>query len=74
MRWITNLRWYERIGWLVDVLMVAIGGTFVAFNFRAYEIHAAVVGIMGTLIPVGVWTCVLLYFGKGNDISEAGEA
>ena len=69
-----HLTWYEWIGWLVNVLMVAIGAVFVGVNFMEHETRAGNIGLIGTLFLVGAWSWILLYFGKGNDRSGSEEA
>ena len=68
-----SLRWYERIGWLVDFFMFGMGAVFVGINFVENETRAGNIGLIGTLFLVGVWTWILLYFGKGNDNSGSKE-
>jgi len=74
MSWITDLRWYEWLGWLVDFLMFVMGAVFVGINFIENETRAGNLGLIGTILFVGVWTWILLYFGKGKGGSDSEEA
>jgi hypothetical protein len=66
MRKAFQLRWYEWIGWLVDALMIAGSIAFVSINMIEGETRAALIGFAVTLLPVGLWSWILLCFGKSD--------
>lgn len=74
MRKIPKIRWYEWIGWLVNMLMMALAALFVVINFKEGETRACWIGLFGSGIPILFWTWVLLYFGKGKGESPSEEA
>ncbi|MGA2225333.1 MAG: hypothetical protein ABSH41_12920 [Syntrophobacteraceae bacterium] len=61
---IKNLKWYDWIGWLVNLLMAAIALFFILANALEAEWRAVLIGASGSVFLIGTWTWVLLYYGK----------
>jgi len=73
MRIVPRLKWYEWIGWLVNALMIAGGVTFILINILEAEMRAAMIGFLFSLLLVGLWTWILLFFGKEKKKKSAPE-
>ena len=73
MRIIHKLKWYEWIGWFVNALMIAGGVTFILINILEEEMRAALIGFLVSLLLVGIWTWILLFYGKGKKEESASE-
>lgn len=61
---ILNLKWYEWVGWLVNVLMTAMAILFIVINIMEAEMRAAGIGLLASATLIGTWTWVLLCYGK----------
>jgi hypothetical protein len=59
---ILKLKWYEWVGWLVNVLMVTIVTTFIWYSVQGQEYRAVFIMLGLSLIVIGVWTWVLLFY------------
>lgn len=73
MRITPRLKWYEWIGWLVNTLMIAGGVTFILINIAEQEMRAALIGFLASLLGIGLWTWILLFYGKGKKENAASE-
>jgi len=59
-----HLTWYEWIGWLVNVLLVAMAIFFIGINILQAEFRATLIALFGFTSLIGLWTWVLLCYGK----------
>jgi len=59
-----HLKWYECIGWLVNVVIIIMAGLFVTVSFFGDEVRAALTGLAIAAIVISAWTWTLLYYGK----------
>lgn len=66
-----KLKWYEWIGWLVNLLMVAVAVLFVVFTYLGDELRAALFAAAISLTLIGAWTWVLLYFERPRRSRQA---
>jgi hypothetical protein len=62
---IKGLKWYEWIGWLVNVLIAAIALFFITANATENEWRAVAIGTSGSAALILAWTWVLVYYGRG---------
>lgn len=67
MKGIFHLQWYEWIGWMVNILMIALSAFFVTVSFTGDEVRAALTCLALATILVPAWTWVLLYYGKPRE-------
>ncbi len=74
MKIIPRLRWYEWIGWAVNALMIAASVVFIAVSAMEGESRASLIGLCAALFLVGVWSWVLLFYGKerGEETPDGG--
>jgi hypothetical protein len=59
-----HLKWYEWIGWMVNVTIMIMAGLFVTVSFIGDEVRAALIGLAIGTIVAAAWTWVLLYYEK----------
>lgn len=59
-----SLRWYEWIGWTVEALLVVLAGIFVVSTFSEGEVRPLIVSLGGFGVIIGIWTWVLVTYGK----------
>jgi hypothetical protein len=64
MELIFHLKWYEWIGWLVNIVMMAMSALFITLSFVGDELRAALTGLAIAAIVITAWTWVLLYYQK----------
>ena len=64
MRGTGNLKWYDWVGWLVNLMMAVIASFFILANALEAEWRAVLIGASGSALLIGIWTCILLYYGK----------
>lgn len=65
---VLRLKWYEWIGWVVEVCMVALGALIISSSIAEKESRAAVISIIGFVLLVGIWTWVMLFYGKPRNV------
>lgn len=63
----SHLKWYEWIGWLVNITTTVMAGIFVIVSVIGDELRAAVTGLAIAAIVVAGWTWVLLFYGRANE-------
>ena len=61
---IRNLRWYEWIGWLVNLLMAAMATFFILVNALEEEWRAVLIGASCAVFLIGTWSWVLISYGR----------
>ncbi|MEI9475670.1 MAG: hypothetical protein WCO26_03750 [Deltaproteobacteria bacterium] len=67
MERILRLKWYEWIGWLVNIVMAAMAAIFVTLSFLGEELRAALMGLGIAATFIAAWTWVLLFYGKPRE-------
>ena len=65
---VLRLKWYEWIGWVVEVCMVALGALIISSSIAEKEPRAAVIGALVFGLLVGIWTWVMLFYGKPRNV------
>lgn len=61
---IRSLQWYEWLGWFVELLIVTLAVVFVAYNVAEGALRATLISIGGFTVVIGIWTWVLMWYGK----------
>jgi hypothetical protein len=74
MKIIQKIKWYECIGWLVEVILIALAAFFIWFSFQAGELRAALIGLVLFGISILAWGWVLIFFGKAKPGPEGEKA
>ncbi|MBW1614769.1 MAG: hypothetical protein JRJ57_12580 [Deltaproteobacteria bacterium] len=54
---IRNLKWYEWVGWLVNILMTAMAILFIIVNIMEAEMRAAGIGLLASATLIGILLC-----------------
>jgi hypothetical protein len=62
-----HLKWYEWIGWLVNVMIMVMAGLFVTVSFIGDEVRAALTALAVATVVIAAWTWVLIYYGKPRE-------
>lgn len=73
MKIVPRLRWYEWIGWIVDGLMIVGFALFISISLIEDETRPALIGLFVSLILVGGWTWVLLFYGREKKKGPGGD-
>jgi hypothetical protein len=69
-----KLKWYEWIGWSVNLLMITMATLFIALSYLDEEMRAAVIAAIISIFFIGAWTWVLLFYGKTQGVSNDAES
>lgn len=69
-----KFKWYEWIGWTVNILMIAVATLIIAFSYLGEEMRASVIAAIISFIFIGAWTWILLFYGKTRVVPHDRES
>ncbi len=59
-----RLAWYEVMGWVVNFLMTAMASVFIWYSYQGQEWRVLWTSLGITLLAIGSWTWILLFYGR----------